>query len=213
MALELYFLRHGQTDHSRENLFCGSGSNPELTREGAAMAKSFAAEYAKKIFSAIYCSPLTRARQTAAPIEEVQAIKSIITPALQEINYGSWEGKTVPEVQDQYHDDHVRWLADPGWNAPTVGESGIGVSKRVLGLIDDIQHQYKDGRILLVSHKATIRVALCALLGIDVGRFRFRFGCPVASLSVVEFTGSGPLLKSLADRSHLNKELRELPGT
>jgi probable phosphoglycerate mutase len=66
---------------------------------------------------------------------------------------------------------------------------------------------------LLVSHKATIRIILCELLGIDVGRFRYRLDCPVGSVSVVEFAAQGPFLHSLADRSHLTEALRTLPGT
>ena len=57
----------------------------------------------------------------------------------------------------------------------------------------------------MISHKATIRIMLCSLLGIDVGRYRDRLDMPVASLSVVEMTERGPLLKSLGDRSHLRE--------
>ena len=65
----------------------------------------------------------------------------------------------------------------------------------------------------MVSHKATIRIILCSLLGIDVGRFRYRLVCPVGSVSNVEFTPDGPMLKALADRSHLTEGLRSLRGT
>ena len=81
-------------------------------------------------------------------------------------------------------------------------------------LIEDIQSNCgRDGNILFVSHKATIRIILCALLGVDVGRFRYRFVCPVGSVSTVEFTAEGPLLHSLADRSHLSEALKSLRGT
>jgi probable phosphoglycerate mutase len=43
--LRLHLLRHGQTDASRGNLFCGRRLNPPLTEEGLAMAQSFAAAY------------------------------------------------------------------------------------------------------------------------------------------------------------------------
>jgi broad specificity phosphatase PhoE len=54
---------------------------------------------------------------------------------------------------------------------------------------------------------------VCSLLGIDVGRFRYRFGCPVGSVSIIEFGTHGPLLQALADRLHLDERLRTLPGT
>jgi probable phosphoglycerate mutase len=76
-----------------------------------------------------------------------------------------------------------------------------------------IGRQHQDGDVLLVSHKATIRVLLCQLLGLDIGRYRDRVNIPVASLAVIELREHGPLLCRLGDRSHLRPELRELPGT
>jgi broad specificity phosphatase PhoE len=60
---------------------------------------------------------------------------------------------------------------------------------------------------------ASSRIILCSLLGIDVSRFRYRLACPVGSISMVEFTTNGPMLKTLADRSHLSEDLRSLRGT
>ena len=42
---------------------------------------------------------------------------------------------------------------------------------------------------------------------VDVGRFRYRFGCPVGSVSIIEFGAHGPLAATVADRSHLSAEL------
>jgi probable phosphoglycerate mutase len=80
-------------------------------------------------------------------------------------------------------------------------------------VVQEIKSRFDNGNVLFVSHKATIRIILCGLLGIDVGRFRYRLVCPVGSISIVEFTEHGPLLQALADRSHLSEALRSLPGT
>ena len=80
-------------------------------------------------------------------------------------------------------------------------------------MLDEIQREHASGEVLIVSHKATIRVLLCALLGIDLGGYRDRVGVPVASLSVVEFHAHGPRLTRLGDRSHLRPSLRDRPGT
>ena len=70
------------------------------------------------------------------------------------------------------------------------------------------------GNILVVSHKATTRIMLCSLLGIDMGRYRDRLSLTVAAVvSIVEMTKQGPLLKVLGDRSHLRESLRLRPGT
>jgi broad specificity phosphatase PhoE len=213
MSLTLYLLRHGQTALSRDDVFCGSGLDPELTPEGLEMARAFAAAYRSKPWRAIYCSSLCRGITTARPLCDDLGIAMQVRADLNEIAYGKWEGQTREEVAREYHDDYVSWLADPAWHAPTGGELAIAVATRSLRVIDEIKQQFADGNVLIVSHKATIRIIICSLLGIDVGRFRYRLGCPVSSVSLVEFSLEGPLLHSLADRSHLSDSLRALPGT
>jgi len=213
MSLTLHLLRHGQTALSRDDVFCGSGLNPELTSDGLQMAQAFAAAYRAKPWLAVYSSALRRAVDTAGPLCDALGISNEVRPDLNEIAYGKWEGQTREKVDREYHDDYVSWLADPAWHPPTGGELAITVATRSLRVIDEIKCQFTDGNILIVSHKATIRIILCSLLGIDVGRFRYRLGCPVGSVSVVEFSLEGPLLHSLADRSHLSTSLRALPGT
>jgi broad specificity phosphatase PhoE len=220
MSLNIYFLRHGQTSSSQANLFCGT-IDPPLTTHGAEMAQSFATAYTSTPWESIYCSPRERAINTATPLAMAVKIELQIRPGLAEIDYGAWEGQDVGTVERQYHDDYLLWLADPGWNPPTNGESAIAIAvgeaspleNRALAVIAEIQQQHPTGNVLVVSHKATIRILLCSLLGIDVGRFRYRLAMPVSGLSIVEFGAHGPLLKVFADRSHLSNELRDLAGT
>lgn len=213
MGLTLYFLRHGQTALSREDVFCGSGLDPELTPEGMEMAQAFVRGYREVEWRAVYSSSLRRSITTAQPLCDAVGINLQARAELNEIAYGQWEGLTKEKVSKEFHDEYISWLADPAWHAPTGGESAIVVARRGLHVIEEIQKQFTDGNVLIVSHKATIRIILCSLLGIDVGRFRYRLACPVSSVSMVEFTSNGPILKALADRSHLSEELRSLRGT
>lgn len=177
------------------------------------MAQAFADAYHSLSWAAIYSSSVQRAITTAQPLCDALGVSPQVRSDLNEIAYGKWEGQTKANVEREYHDDYVSWLADPAWHAPTGGELAITVARRSLQVIDEIKQQFTDGNVLVVSHKATIRIILCSLLGIDVGRFRYRLGCPVGSVSAVEFSLAGPLLHSLADRSHLTESLRSLPGT
>ncbi|MEH1891593.1 MAG: histidine phosphatase family protein [Nostoc sp.] len=212
MSLTIYFLRHGQTECSRNNSFCGS-IDSQLTPEGLEMAKAFADAYNSMDWTAIFCSPMRRTVLTAKPLSEAIGMEPQLRDGLKEINYGKWEGKTPEVISREYHDDYIRWSADPAWYAPNGGEMAVTIASRAIQVIEEIKSLYSSGNVLVVSHKATIRIILCSLLGIDVGRFRFRLGCPVASVSIVEFTSHGPLLKALADRTHLDERLRNLPGT
>jgi probable phosphoglycerate mutase len=213
MTLRLYLLRHGQTAMSRANVFCGRGLDPALTDEGVAMADAFAACYQKSKWTAIYSSPLKRAITTAAPLAHAMGLTVELRDELSEIDYGAWDGLTAEVVAERWHDEHERWSADPAWNPPTGGETAIALAQRMTNVIEEITGSHLDGNVLVVSHKASIRVLLCALLGVDVGRFRYRFGCPVGSVSIVEFNAHGPLAMAVADRSHLSPELRGLEGT
>ncbi|MCA1593092.1 MAG: histidine phosphatase family protein [Acidobacteria bacterium] len=213
MSLQLHFLRHGQTAFSRENAFCGSGLDPELTPDGLEMAQAFADARRAARWDAIYASPLRRTVATARPLADALGMEVELRDDLKEIGYGEWEGQSVETVTRDYHDDYIRWLADPAWNAPTGGELAFAITRRGLRVVEEIRQRFADGEVLVVSHKATIRIILCSLLGIDVGRFRYRLACPVGSASVVEFGQQGPLLHTLADRSHLSERLRALPGS
>lgn len=197
---------------SRDDLFCGRRQDPPLTAEGVAMAESFASAYRKVAWQAIYSSPLNRALSTAAPLAHALALPVEQRDELAEIDYGEWDGKSPDEVSREHHVEYERWTADPAWNPPPGGETAVALAQRVTRAIEEIDLAH-DGNVLVVSHKASIRVALCALLGVDVGRFRYRFGCPVGSVSIIEFGAHGPLAATVADRSHLDARLRGLEGT
>jgi probable phosphoglycerate mutase len=214
MGLMLYFLRHGQTAYSHTGGYCGtSANNPGLTPEGVQMAKAFAHTYCSLPWQAVFVSPLRRTIETAKPLCEAIGIEMQLRKGLQEIAYGEWEGKPPHVVNREFHDEYVQWLTDPAWNAPTGGERGVDISRRSLGVLEEIEQTYSSGNVLLVSHKATIRIMLCSLLGIDVGRYRDRMAMPVAAVSVVEMAPRGPLFHAIADRSHLGEYLRSLPST
>lgn len=212
MSLTIYFLRHGETTSSKTGGYCGI-LDLELTSEGVKMAEDFANAYQSLPWTAIFCSPLRRTVQTATPLSDLIGMDLQLRDGLKEIAYGKWEGKSPTEVNQEFHDEYVRWLADPGWNSPSGGEKGIDIARRSSAVLEEIEQTYDSGNILVVSHKATIRIMLCSLLGIDVGRYRDRLLMPVAFVSIVEFTERGPLLRALSDRYHLSPSLRDLPGS
>jgi len=195
---------------SRDGRLSGCGVDPDLTQEGAQMAREFGEAYRAFPFKAIYCSPLLRARATAQPIADLSGLIPEIREDLREIAYGAWEGLAREEVMSKYRDEYLRWESDPAWYPPTGGETANALAQRALRVVEEIKERFREGAILVVSHKATIRAVLCALFGIDVCRFRQRFDCPVLSLTVIEFGDRGPLMRSLGDRSHLSKRMQLL---
>lgn len=212
MSLNLYFLRHGETTHSQTGGYCGA-LNSELTPFGLEMAQAFAQSYLNLDWAAVYTSPMRRTLATAKPLCNAIGMPPEIREGLKEIYYGDWEDLTPEFVQANYSKDYIRWLTEPAWNAPTGGETAVQVASRASLVIAEIEKTFSTGNILVVSHKATIRIMLCSLLGIDLGRYRDRIEMPVASVTVVKFDRYGPMLQRLGDREHLPKELRNREGT
>lgn len=212
MSLKLYLLRHGETTFSRTGGYCGA-IDPELTAEGMLMAKAFGEVYRDLPWAAIYVSPMKRTIATAKPLCDAIGMEMQLRDGLKEIRYGEWEGQTADFVKQKYADDYVKWLTEPAWNPPTGGETSVQIASRAMLVIAEIEEKYSTGNVLVVSHKATIRIILCSLLGIDLGRYRDRINALAASVSIVKFDVHGPLLEVLGDRSHMSAELRALPGT
>ena len=212
MTLSLYLLRHGETAYSRSGGFCGA-LDPELTPEGLQMAQAFAKTYHTVPWTAIYSSPMKRTLATVQPLCEAIGLQPELREGLKEIRYGQWEDQTLDFVKQHYQQDYKRWITEPAWNAPTGGETGFEVSSRAAQVIYEIVSRHTTGSVLVVSHKATIRLILCTLLGVDSGQYRNRIAVLAASVSVMKFGERGPLLEILGDRYHLPEALRSLPGT
>ena len=125
---------------------------------------------------------MKRAIATAKPLREAVCLEMQLRDAFKEIRYGKWEDKTLDFVKQHYWDDYIHWLAEPAWNAPTGGETSVEISDRALAVIAEIQRKYATGNVIVVSHKATIRIILCELLGIDLGRYRDRIDMPAGAV-------------------------------
>ncbi len=209
--MNLYMVRHGQTAASRENRFSGS-SDPPLTAVGEAMAQSFAAAYASLPWQAIFTSPMLRARQTAAPLCQLTGLEPIVEEGLKEISYGEWEGLEQAQVKARWPAAFEYWADDVASRGTPGGETAFDVAARAMRVVERIRST-TDGNVLIVSHKATLRVITCALLGLDVRLFRERLAQPVASVTMFTVTTEQTQLSRFGDREHLSEELRNQEGT
>ena len=79
------------------------------------------------------------------------------------------------------------WEQDPFTFAPKGGESGISVLSRALPVIREIVLSHADATVAVISHKATLRLLLCAVLGVDARGYRDRLDQSPACLNVVDF--------------------------
>ena len=70
--MELYLVRHGQTQANLDGVYCGS-SDLALTSLGEQQAKAVEAQLASLSFDAVYTSRLRRTQQTARHILGAEA--------------------------------------------------------------------------------------------------------------------------------------------
>ncbi|WP_411863272.1 histidine phosphatase family protein [Tolypothrix sp. PCC 7601] len=182
-------------------------------QKGIQMAESFADVYQKLKWEAVYASPMKRTIATAKPFCNAIGMDMQLRDGLREGSYGKWETNSKSFAQEKYAENYVKWLTEPAWNAPIGGETAVDIANRAMPVIAEIQDKHPEGNVLVVSHKATIRILLCSLLGIDLGRYRYRVNILVASVSMVKFDVNGPLLEILGDRHHIPDHLRSRAGT
>jgi probable phosphoglycerate mutase len=106
---------------------------------------------------------------------------------LREIAHGHWEGLQRKEVEEKFAAEYLMWEQDPFACAPAGGESGVEVLARALPALRKIIDEHTGSKVLVVSHKATIRLLLCSLLGIDARGYRDRLDQAPACLNVIDF--------------------------
>src|SRR5438477_7783938 len=182
----IYLVRHGATQLTAEDRFAGA-IGVERSDEGRWQAGQLAERLAPEPIKAVYCSPLGRTVETAEIVARPHRLIPSRRDGLREISHGRWEGLTRAEVESRFADEYAAWEADPFTFAPRDGESGVAVLARALPVIREIVVAHAGERILVVSHKATIRILLSSLLGFDARGYRDRLDQSPACLNVVDF--------------------------
>src|SRR5919109_5372875 len=182
----LYMVRHGATQLSAEDRFAGA-VDVELSEEGKLQAGRLAERLADDSIAAVYCSSLTRALQTASILARPHELPLIQREGLREIHHGHWEGMRRADVEAQFPDEYAAWEEDPFTFAPQGGEAGVNVIARALPVIRKIVVEHRGQNVIVVSHKATLRLLLSSLLGFDARGYRDRLDQSPACLNVVDF--------------------------
>jgi broad specificity phosphatase PhoE len=210
----LYLVRHGATQLTAEDRFSGD-TGVDLSDEGRWQATRLGERLREHRVDAIYASPYSRTRETARLIADCLAegpgVDAIVTrDGLREISHGRWEGLTRREVEARYPDEYASWEEDPFTFAPERGESGVAVLARALPVVREIVAAHPGERVLVVSHKATIRLLLSSLLGFDARGYRDRLDQAPACLNVLDFRDPvRARLMLFNDTSHYHGRTRE----
>ena len=186
MSTRLYLVRHGATQLTAEDKFSGS-TGVDLSDEGRAQVGQLAIRLANEKIAAVVCSPLSRTLETAQILAAPHALAPIPYDGLREVSHGHWEGLTRAEVEARFGDEYATWDSDPFTFAPTGGESGLSVLARALPVIREVVVKYQGQNVVVVSHKATLRLVISSVLGFDARGYRDRLDQAPACLNILDF--------------------------
>jgi broad specificity phosphatase PhoE len=186
MDTRILLVRHGATVLSAEDRFAGA-TNVELSDTGREQARGLARRLEEVEIAACYASPMDRTMETAGILAEPHGLPVQKEPAFLEINHGVWEGLTRIEAETKYAEDYVRWEEDPYNFSPQEGETGLALTARAMPGLLRVVAAHQGETVCVVSHKATIRLLLSAILGFDARRYRDHLDLNPASLTIIDF--------------------------
>ena len=197
--MKIYVVRHGETTWNKEEVFRGRKDIP-LNDTGLRQAERTGAFLADKGISAIYSSPLARARQTASKIGEVSHVPIKIDDAFIDMDFGPWEGLSLATVQQRFPQPLDTWRKYPHRFRVQGAETLAHVRKRVKkGLLAATA----DGPVIvIVTHRVICKLLALHFLGVS-NRFFWKVKCDPASITLAEQAGDDIALSMVNQTLHL----------
>ncbi len=183
-------VRHGKTPTTGQSL-PGRAAGLHLTDEGVQQAERAAQRLAElKRVDAVYCSPLERTRETAAPIGAALGHKPKVERGLLECDFGDWTGA---QLKDLFKLPEWRTVqkAPSTFRFPN-GESFIEMQTRIVSTLDRLRAAHPGGTIVCVSHADPIKAAMAQAVGTHLDLFQ-RIVISTCSISAVGYTTDGPI--------------------
>lgn len=204
------FARHGQTEWNIEYRFQGR-TNIKLTDTGKQQAKALAARLSSWPLEIIYTSPLDRALYTAREIAKYHDIEPVVLHDIQEIDFASWEGKSITALEREQHDLFSLWRSDPFFNPPKGAETWEKIYTRLSRAVKIfLDGNYK--HIAVISHGGVMRALYAVFLGLNPHKV-WNMDVSNCAMSGVEMRNGRPCLVFANDDLHIRAgELgRKLP--
>jgi len=189
----LWLLRHPEPEASARGRCYGS-LDLALSPEGIRQARSVADGLAQKTFAAIYTSPRQRCSQAARILGAGCTCAVEIVPALRELDFGEFEGRTYDEIAAMYPDLYQQWMEHPTETRFPGGESFPEMRTRVIAATRDLRSRHAGQSIALVTHGGVIRIILADALGMEAANI-FRIGQRYSAINAVRYFGETPIIE------------------
>lgn len=163
----LYLIRHAESVANASNLLAGQKDFP-LSPQGKTDANTLAANFSAHYqIDAIWCSPLLRAQQTAAPFVSACDVGLRFDARIIEQHMGRFSGMSYAQAEADpgyCQDRGARW----NWEPEGEGESYKMIAERVhafLGFLRGLPESTANVRFLIVTHAVTLRLFRACLEG------------------------------------------------
>lgn len=185
----IFLIRHAENDFMRKRKLAGWMPGVHLNERGRAQAEALAPLFEDARLAAVYSSPLERAMETAGPLARSKKLKVSPRPALGEIKYGDWQGRSLALLSRRKMWSVVQ--STPSLARFPGGESFREAQARVVGELEALRmlHPSPKAMIVCVSHADAIKLALSHYLGQPMDLFQ-RLMVDPASISILMLTES-----------------------
>jgi len=204
MSLRLFVLRHGETVFTRERRFAGWRDVP-LTDAGLRQSEAAAAVLSGVAISAVFASPLERARTSAEAVAKPHRLAVQIMPVFRELGFGAWEGRTRAEVEAAEPALYDVWRTAPDRFAAPGGESLPAVAKRVAEGIETLRADHDGESVVLVTHAVVIRLIVLDGLGLGPARL-WSIDASPAGITELEYRDDWVTVHRMNTLAHLGAE-------
>lgn len=165
--MEVYIIRHGETDYNLKGIVQGRGVNSSLNDTGQKQAAAFFERYREIPFDRVYISTLQRTRQSVERFISA-GIPHEAHDALDEIDWGIYEGiENAPEMHERYLSIIEQWRRGNLDLKIDGGESAADLRDRIGQFVKHLD-EVPFSRVLVCSHGRSIRALLCCLTGKDL---------------------------------------------
>jgi probable phosphoglycerate mutase len=187
-------VRHGLTP-TTGRLLPGRARGLHLSDRGRRQAEAVARRIGRlPRVTAIYASPLDRARETAMPIARARGLALRIERDLLELDVGRWTGASLARLRRRREWQAVQRYPS-GFRFPG-GESFAEMQLRVTGALARLVARHRGGTVVAVSHADPIKAAVAAAIGMPLDLFQ-RLAIGPASITTLAYADAGPALLAL----------------
>ncbi len=182
------YVRHGSTPTTGK-ILPGRARGLHLSDGGRNEAEDTAGRFAGVPVAALYCSPLERARETAAPIAKVTGRRAVVDRALTECDFGEWTGAELSRLAKLEEWGAVQRYPS-GFRFPG-GESFVELQGRLVERAARYRAKHSGEIVVAVSHADCIKAAVASALGVPLDLFQ-RIMVGTCSTTVVAYGSGGP---------------------